>query len=45
MKTIINLFKDITRYYFNKRNRVFVISESEFNKKVDRTKPIIFINN
>ena len=45
MKTILNLFKDIMRYYENRRNKIYMISEAEFNRKVDRTKHIIIINN
>ena len=45
MKTIINIFKDIQRYYQNRRNGVYMISEREFKNRVDKTKPIIIINN
>lgn len=45
MKTIINLFKDIARYYYNKRIGVEVLSESKFNRLVDKTKPVYIINN
>lgn len=44
MKTFINLFKDIARYYYNKRNGVQLLSESDFNRLVDKTKPIHIIN-
>lgn len=49
MKSFINIFinllKSYQMYRYNRRNNVWVISEREFNKRVDRTKPIIVINN
>ncbi len=44
MKEIIGIFKDIIRNYQNRKNGFQYISEDEFNRKVDRTKPIIIIS-
>lgn len=47
MKTIIKNFKEIFRNLriarYNRRNNVWLLSESEFKKLVDRTKPVITI--
>lgn len=45
MKTIIDIFKSIQIYLYNRRQGMHLISESEFNRLVDRNKPIIVINN
>lgn len=49
MKTIINNFKEIFRNLriaqYNHRNNVWVISEYEFNRRADKNRKIIYINN
>ena len=45
MNTIISLFRNLCISYTNRKNNVQVISESKFNRLVDRTKPAIVINN
>lgn len=44
MKLFINLFKDIARFYYNRRNGVQVLSEAEYNRLVNKSKPIYIIN-
>lgn len=49
MKSFINIFINLMSSYqiyrYNRRNNVWLMSEREFNKRVDRTKPVIYINN
>ena len=45
MNTIISIFRNLCISYVNRKNNVQVISESEFNRLVDHTKPAIVINN
>ena len=45
MNTIISIFRNLCIAYANRKNNVEVISESTFNRLVDRTKPVIVINN
>lgn len=45
MNTIISIFRNLYISYVNRKNNVQVISESTFNKLVDKTKPVIVINN
>lgn len=45
MNTIISLFRNLHIAYINRKNNVQVISESTFNRLVDRNKPAIVINN
>ena len=45
MNIIISLFRNLCISYSNRKNNVQVISESKFNRLVDRTKPVIVINN
>ncbi len=45
MNTIISLFRNLCISYANRKNNVKIISESEFNRLVDHTKPAIVINN
>lgn len=48
MKSFINLFRNLLSayqmYQYNRRNNVWVISEHEFNRLVDKHKPVIHIN-
>lgn len=49
MKKFISTFKEIFRNLriaqYNRRNNVWVISEYEFNRRADRNRKIIYINN
>ena len=49
MKTIINNFKEIFRNLriaqYNRRNNVWLLSEYEFNRRADKKRKIIYINN
>jgi hypothetical protein len=49
MKAIINIFRNLLmfyqRYIYNRRNNVRVISEAEYNRLRDSSKPMIYINN
>ena len=49
MRTFINTFKEIFRNLriaqYNRKNNVWVISEYEFNRRVDKNGKIIYINN
>lgn len=48
MKSFINIFRNLLSSYqmyrYNRRNNVWVISEREFNRLVDKHKPVIRIN-
>lgn len=48
MKAIFNLFRNLLMsyqcYIYNRRNNVRVISEEEFNRLRDNSKPMIYIN-
>ena len=48
MKAIINLFRNLLMtyqcYIYNRRNNARVISEAEFNRLRDNSKPVIYIN-
>ena len=45
MNTIISIFRNLCISYANRKNNVKIISESEFNRLADHTKPVIVINN
>ena len=49
MKAIISIFKNLIAtykcYIYNRRNNVRVISEAEYNRLRDWSKPMIYINN
>lgn len=49
MRTFIYTFKEIFRNLriaqYNRKNNVWVISEYEFNRRVDKNRKIIYINN
>ena len=45
LKAIMSLIRDIQIYFENRRNGVKVISESEFNRRVNKNAPVIVINN
>ena len=45
LKATMSLIRDIQIYFENRRNGVKVISESEFNRRVNKNAPIIVINN
>ena len=45
MKALMSLIRDIQIYFENRRNGVTVISESEFNRRVNKNAPVIVINN
>jgi hypothetical protein len=49
MKKFISTFKEIFRNLriaqYNRRNNVWVISEYEFNRRADKNRKIIYINN
>jgi hypothetical protein len=49
MKAIINIFRNLLMSYqcdiYNRRNNVRVISEAEYNRLRDSSKPMIYINN
>lgn len=49
MKAIVNLFRNLLMtyqcYIYNRRNNVRVISEAEYNRLRDWSKPMIYINN
>lgn len=49
MKAIINLFRNLLItykcYIYNRRNNARVISEAEYNRLRDWSKPMIYINN
>jgi hypothetical protein len=49
MKNFINIFRDIIRNLriaqYNRKNNVWVISEYEFNRRADKNRKIIYINN
>lgn len=48
MKAIVNLFRNLLIayqcYIYNRRNNARVISEAEFNRLRDNSKPMIYIN-
>ena len=45
LKATMSLIRDIQIYFENRRNGVKVISESEFNRRVNKNAPVIVINN
>ena len=45
MKALMSIIRDIQIYFENRRNGVKVISESEFNRLVNKNAPVIVINN
>lgn len=49
MKNFINNIKEIFRNLriaqYNRRNNVWIISEYEFNRRADKNRKIIYINN